>query len=622
MPDDVVISFQEWKQNFLNEIDALPHPSAKGDDFVQKVLQIYYNLSEEDAVNATACSGAGDKGIDALHIIPSDDKSEKSESGSESTTDKNRMNSALVVQGKYGTAGTSLQLYQESQKFFKALNDSINGKPITTAVDTAASVIRNGGLIRYVIATVDPLNNSQENDLKNIRVLAKHDFDNKVIVETINLENVYDVLSPVTPNGHVVRKVLLPCADVSVGEDVYLGAASLADIYAMLDSYSKQANNVVDAIYDRNIRKYLKKKTGSVNEGIYKTLENEPNRFIAYNNGITIICEAVQQQDSGLQLDNPYIVNGCQTTRTLYNFMQTNFAGIDPVHDTNNIMAIYRDAFMAFKILVVKNAETDDYAKAITRYSNKQNAVRGKDFNGLEKKYRDLKDDLKRLGYFLEIQTGEFDALPQFQKDAYSPKDIHVINSFEATLFYAAGVLGKPYTTFGRSGDFTPGGKEFDNTIDELTADDLLIPWLIARYARNLGYTAIARRNPQPFTAHRVQTRYFFLFMFFYLVQRILGINAITPHTKVKIYNVLKRLQSDYEQTPEGQQSQHPFYVLQTTADNMVFRYMRKAEVERWYTDRNAYLKQQDLVNIIRVSDAEALPEPRLIDQVMRQAEL
>ena len=85
-------------------------------------------------------------------------------------------------------------------------------------------------------------------------------------------------------------KVDLPCQIVSVQDGVYVGVASLADLYGMLMSYANQDDGAVDGIYDHNIRKYLKRRAGSVNEGIYKTLDKEPSCFIAYNNGITIIC--------------------------------------------------------------------------------------------------------------------------------------------------------------------------------------------------------------------------------------------------------------------------------------------------------------------------------------------
>ena len=58
---DTLATYSEWEQSFLAEIEAQPHAVAKGDLFVQKILQIRYDLSEADAIDATECAGAGDR---------------------------------------------------------------------------------------------------------------------------------------------------------------------------------------------------------------------------------------------------------------------------------------------------------------------------------------------------------------------------------------------------------------------------------------------------------------------------------------------------------------------------------------------------------------------------------
>ncbi len=589
---DAPLSFDEWKQALLAQINALPHTVAQGNAFVRYVLQTAYNLSEEDAINATEYAGAGDKGVDALHIILPEEEDSQSQ--------------ALVMQGKYGSAGTSLDLYSESQKFFSALKKALDGDSVTPAVDKAAAVIKNGGQVRYIVATVEPLSQAQSHHLDNVKKLAHADFDARVVVDAVNLHDLYAMLNGVQPPA--VKSVQLACRVVPVDHAAYVGAASLAAMYGMLHDYA-HANGSVDAIYDRNIRKYLKKRTGSVNDGIFKTLADEPARFIAYNNGITIVCSAAHHTEQGLLLDNPYIVNGCQATRTLFDFMEIRFAGV-PLQDPGNKMASYKNAFMAIKVLAVGDAVANDYANNITRYSNKQNAVRGKDFIALEDMYRQLKGQLKKQAYFLETQTGEYDALSQAQKEKF-PKATHVVNAFEATLAYAAGMLGKPHIAFGRSISFAPGGTEFDTTVQDLTADDLLVPWMILRQTQELGYTAIAKHNPQPGTEHRAQTRYFFLFLYFRFFRRALK-TAGLGNDKASVYQALKALTADYTKTVVEARPQHPFRRLLELADEYVLTYMALAAHQNWYTDRNAFLKQTELIDEAHVLQATAVAEMKI----------
>lgn len=599
------ITFSDWKQEFLAEIDALPHTTEKGDTFVQKVLQIYYNLSEADAIDATEGAGAGDKGVDAVFI---------------SQEDQSLL--AHVVQGKYGTAGTEMNIYEESQKFLMALKDSMHGIPATPAIDKIASVLQyndqNNGLVRYIIATVDPLTTLQQADLANVKKIANHDFGDQLVIETLSLENLYHTYTKVGSITGAPIKVVLVCNVISVQENAWIGAISLADMYQMLSNYARQSDGTIDGIYDRNIRKYLKRRAGSVNEGIFKTLDKEPERFIAYNNGITMICQAAQATPTGLQLTSPYIVNGCQTTRTLYDFMDTKFPGMQIGHIApTNFIQPYKGAYMAVKILVVPNLDDETYANNITRFSNKQNAIRGKDFIALEKMYRSLKDDLAKLGYFLEIQAGEYDVLPKHKKKLYS-KDSHVISSFEAILFYAASMLGKPNDAFGRSGDFMPGGEKFDDVAKDLTAQDLLVPWLVASAARELlGYTAQAKHNPAPGTEHRAQTRFLFLYLFFMLTRNALAImQPNTDFSRQDLYHMIMIMREDYKL---HLRADHPFRKLLTLTDEAIATYMELAKIGEWYTDRNSFLKREDLLKIDRITPATMsakLKLPPIADQL------
>ena len=592
MTMNTVTSFEQWKQSFTLEIDALPHTTAKGDAFVSKVMEIYYGLSEEDAINATSVAGPGDKGVDAIHIIEPEDG--------------DGFPQAIIVQGKYGAAGTGLQLYQESQKFFEALTNSVNGQSVTTAIDQVAGIIKNGGQVRYLVATVAPLDETQRKDLDNIKKLAQADFGDKLLIEAINLKDLFNTLD--TVEDHIMKKVELTCQVVSIQENAYVGAASLADIYIMLRKYAALPESSVDSIYDRNIRKYIKKKTGSVNEHIYATLKEKPSRFIAYNNGITIVCDRVKATNNGLELDNPYIVNGCQTTRTVYDYMNTTFAGIN-LADPTNKMASYKGSFMAIKVLVVGGDKSEEYTNEVTRYSNKQNAVKGKDFIALEDMYKRLKKELSQRGYFLETQVGEYDTLSKAQQQKY-PKGSHLINSFEATLAYAAGILGRPHSTFGHSQSFTPGGNQYDAIVNDLKADDLLVPWLIAGQAVQLGYTKAAQNKASPDSEHRAQTRYFYLFLFFRLVRQALE-KVSLPSDKDYILKVVRWLFEDYKKQATPTDA-HLFKRLLTLTDETVFTYMELAKAGEWYTDRNSFLKRDELIENSRLIQASAASNMKL----------
>ena len=235
--------------------------------------------------------------------------------------------------------------------------------------------------------------------------------------------------------------------------------------------------------------------------------------------------------------------------------MNTKFVGVDVQHDPNARLQAYREAFIAIKVLVGKDTDDDEYTKSVTRFSNKQNAIRGKDFLAL-----------------------------------------------------------------------------FDEVVKDLTADDLFVPWMIALQAKELlGYTALAQRNPQEGTEHRAQTRYLFLYLFFRLAQDLLmKVTKKSEVTKDQMYNMLKDMKADYDRSKddynESPGPQHPFIQLLFLTDEAIATYMALAEDGRWYTDRNSFLKREELIKeerIIQATAATKLKIPALaarIQQIMSKA--
>ena len=74
-----------------------------------------------------------------------------------------------------------------------------------------------------------------------------------------------------------------------------------------------------------NVRAYLKK-TQKVNKQIYETLENDPNYFVAYNNGLSTVASNIEVDENN-NISKIYgwqIVNGGQTTATIYEAKKAN----------------------------------------------------------------------------------------------------------------------------------------------------------------------------------------------------------------------------------------------------------------------------------------------------------
>lgn len=119
-------------------------------------------------------------------------------------------------------------------------------------------------------------------------------------------------------------------------------------------------------LLERNVRTYLMAR-GKVNRGILATIKDEPELFLAYNNGITITAESIsfREDDNSLsitKLTNMQIVNGGQTTASIHRAKYNERADVSLIS-------------VPAKIIQVEPAILDDLVPRITRFANSQNRV-------------------------------------------------------------------------------------------------------------------------------------------------------------------------------------------------------------------------------------------------------
>jgi AIPR protein/abortive infection phage resistance-like protein len=126
-------------------------------------------------------------------------------------------------------------------------------------------------------------------------------------------------------------------------------------------------------LLELNVRSFLQSR-GKVNQGIRRTILDEPDRFMAYNNGISATAsdvKIVQSDDGGTvikSIQDLQIVNGGQTTASLYYTAKKDKADLSHV-------------FVQMKLTVVDSDQLDDVVPLISRYANSQNAVSEADFS-------------------------------------------------------------------------------------------------------------------------------------------------------------------------------------------------------------------------------------------------
>lgn len=162
---------------------------------------------------------------------------------------------------------------------------------------------------------------------------------------------------------------LIPCLAMPASKADYKAYVAIIPGEILRQIYAEYGSRLLE----RNVRSFLQAK-GNVNKAIRKTILNEPNRFLAYNNGISATAESVQLVDlpSGGQaiaeIIDLQIVNGGQTTASLYQAVKKDKADISGI-------------YVQTKLTVVDRERMDEIVPLISRYANNQNKVNEADFS-------------------------------------------------------------------------------------------------------------------------------------------------------------------------------------------------------------------------------------------------
>lgn len=254
---------------------------------------------------------------------------------------------------------------------------------------------------------------------------------------------------------------------------------ALKNLAGLINKYHKY-------IFFSNIRNY--KGLNKVNKVMQDTYKNHPKDFWFYNNGITIVCKDYSFVRDNLKgrktykITAPQIVNGCQTASTIFNNWNASSE-----YEKNNL-----DATILVKI--IKDPK-EEKRREITKYTNSQTAVTGKDFFALENFHKELQNSFEKLGYYYEIQSN---ARKNTNKK-YKGSNIYNIlfdskfknyNSFTAkdvVQLYVACILQSPAKAK-NIGAFMPGGDKYEKAFNNETPKDpryYIIPYGIYYYLKN-----------------------------------------------------------------------------------------------------------------------------------------
>ena len=183
----------------------------------------------------------------------------------------------------------------------------------------------------------------------------------------------------------------IPCLKANLSTEMYDAYIAIVPGNFLATIYKEYGAKLLKA----NVRSFLNM-TGDVNKGIRDSIRKEPEKFFAYNNGISTMAKSISVLEEegklfitsflGLQ-----IINGGQTTASL---------ALALIKDKNPLDGI----FVQMKLTIVKSSEKE-LVRNIAQYANSQTKVTKTDLHSSHDYYVQLETLSRRI--FAPVRQGE-----------------------------------------------------------------------------------------------------------------------------------------------------------------------------------------------------------------------
>ena len=517
------INYAQFREQWLVAIEeGNPSTLHKARRFAAKLVTQWQGITTEDD-DFVVCDGSGDGGIDVAYLKRADTDVE--------THDDNSIegDAWYLVQSKYGTSFSgSDTILIEGQKVISTLvgqnqHLSHDTQQLLDKLTEFRQRASNADRIVLVLATTDQISQKEREVFDSIRVLGRERISPIFDIEEVSLYTIWEGLDDVEHNP---LSVAIEGQFVEQSSGLLVGTSSLLSLFGFMQSYQRQTGDL-NQLYQKNVRQFLGGRR-KINKGIAETLRSNPEKFGLYNNGITVVVSGYVKspRENVITMHDPYIVNGCQTTKTIWQVLDSKLNAGGTGNDS--VDATWREQVDRGGVIVKIVRSDEAEITNITRYTNSQNSVREQDFIALNSGFQGWAAEMSRdYNVFLEIQRGAADARKAWEKQHPDQgKYDDYVNAFDLIKVYGAGWIGVPGIAFGKNAPFLPRGSVYERTMSRPERDtgfgaaDLYAAFKVKGLADEIGFGRFAKRDS------RRQSRFLFFHVF---VQMLKNVIVLTP---------------------------------------------------------------------------------------------
>ncbi len=361
------------------------YPNLKDDELFVLWFLTAYVADDPDTAASALVGGSKDKSVDAVLIDHESDR-------------------VAIVQGKYSTVGKAAEGRSDVIAFADLADVMADDDRFATWLQDSAPAARERmKAARQAVTKMQYALRLFYVTTRSVSAALRGEAEKRARTGTTHLSifNRSDVLSLLRDYIDGVAPPV-PMVELPIETAPASGVISRYDPQTKITSwiFSAKANDVADLykehgpkIFARNIRGYLGHgDESSVNNAIRQTLAKDPLHFWYFNNGVTIACDEAQQIGGGgkqvLQMHNPQIVNGQQTTVTL---------GTSKVPGSASVLV---------RVVALPKAQYD-LIDEIVQATNRQNPIRPSDLMANDRTQVFLERKLRLRGYHYLRKRGK-----------------------------------------------------------------------------------------------------------------------------------------------------------------------------------------------------------------------
>lgn len=388
MSINIIRARTKLKELFENKIDMTDFPNDTGYHFETRAIAALSLMmttgldAEQSAIHIT--DGFHDMGIDAIYL----DSTQKE---------------LFLVQSKWRNDGIGGISQPEMQTFVEGVKRIIefditgaNAKIQSKKEDIDFALTSMNYQIHMIFAHTGNESSTEyvRRPLNNLLSAVNDEISTLLVYSELSFKEIYEFLAQgQTPNSVCLDDVILTnWGKIETPYPVFYGTVSAAAVGEWYRTYG-------NTLFSKNLRFY--KGDTDVNEGMRKTLLNEPENFFYYNNGLKLLCNSITRKakdsttnSTGLfRLDGVSLVNGAQTTGTIGSAFMDNPEQVSKA----NVM---------IQIVDLHEAPEEAYLQ-ITKLTNTQNRIENKDFVALDPEQERIRTDLSFSHYTYLYKSGD-----------------------------------------------------------------------------------------------------------------------------------------------------------------------------------------------------------------------